>query len=351
MTIALRAERSRVADSFEAVNRLYYARGWTDGLPIVPPTPERVIEMLEANGADPAEVIGIVPPKRGEATMENVAINAVMAGCLPQYLPVVVSALRAMLEPRFNLFGIQATTHPVAPLVIVNGPIAAELDINGSYGCFGPGARANATIGRALRLILMNIGGALPGKLDRSTQGQPSKYTFCIAENEEESPWEPLHVERGFAADESTVTVVGVENPHNINDHVSKSAVGILTTCADTMAVMGSNPTYLGPSNCVLVLGPEHAATIARDGFTKADVKRFLYEHARKRVRQLRRGGMYGMHDWPAWWEQEDEDCLLPVLRSPDDLLVIVAGGAGKHSAWLPSFGANFAITRRVSLA
>ncbi|MBI4505219.1 MAG: hypothetical protein HY691_06765 [Chloroflexi bacterium] len=332
------------------MNRLYYARGWTDGLPIVPPTEERVQEALDAAGADPEEVVGIVPPKRGEATMENVAINCVMAGCLPQYFPVVVSALRAMLEPQFNLFGIQATTHPVAPLVIVNGPLARDLDVNASYGCFGPGARANATIGRALRLIMTNVGGALPGKLDRATQGQPSKYAFCIAENEDESPWEPLHVERGYTAEDSTVTVIGVESPHNINDHVSQSAVGVLATCADTMAVMGSNPTYLGPSNCVLVLGPEHAATVARDRFRKADVKRFLYEHARKPLRQLRRGGMYGMQDWPSWWETASDDALLPLLRDPDDLLIVVAGGAGKHSAWLPSFGANFAVTRLVGL-
>lgn len=348
MVKELRAERSRVVDSLEAVNRLYYARGWTDGLPIVPPTEERVREMMEHNNADPQEGIGVVPPKRGEATMEHVAINAVMAGCLPQYFPVVVAALRAMLEPQFNLFGIQATTHPVAPLVIVNGPIAKDLDLNSGYGCFGPGHRANATIGRAVRLMLMNLGGAVPGKLDRSTQGQPSKYAYCIAENEEENPWEPLHVERGHDRNTSTVTVVGAENPHNINDHHSITPQGILTTAADAMATMAMNDMYLGGQELVLFLGPEHAATIARDGWTKDDVKRFIFENARKPHYKLKLGGMYSLRDWPKWMDGLDDHAMIPVLRDWRGLIVVVAGGAGKHSSFGPTFGATLSVTRPV---
>ncbi|MBI3968401.1 MAG: hypothetical protein HY329_22420 [Chloroflexi bacterium] len=327
---------------------MYYARGWTDGLPIIPPTEDRVREMLDSIGADPAEVMGGVPPKRGVGTMENFAINAVMAGCLPQYFRVVVAAMRALLEPQFNLYGIQATTHPVAPLIVVNGPIVEELDVNGSYGCFAPGSRANATIGRAIRLILLNIGGAAPGKLDRSTHGQPSKYSFCIAENQEESPWEPLHVERGYGAQSSTVTVFGVENPHNVNDHISSTAQGILATMADTMVTMGSNPTYLTDQDSLLVIGPEHAATIARDGYTKEDVKRHLYEYGRLPKHRLKLGGMFGMDDWPLWIRTADDHAMIPMLRHWNDLAIVVAGGAGKHSAWLPSFGATRSVTRPI---
>ena len=179
-----------------------------------------------AAGADrePDVELGVMPPRNGIVSVEAIAVNAVMAGCRPEHLPVVLTAVEAALVPDFNLFAVQSTTHPCSPLIIVNGPVAAELGVNSRYGAFGPGHRANATIGRAVRLCLLNIGGAAPGVLDRSTQGQPSKYSFCIAENEAESPWEPLHVERGFEPGHSTVTVVGCENPHNINDHVSTDA-------------------------------------------------------------------------------------------------------------------------------
>ena len=199
---------------------------------------------------------------RESSPQKALAINAVMAGCLPACMPVLVAAARAVLEPEFSLHAIQATTHPVAPLIIVNGPVVEEIGLNAEYGCFAPGNRANATIGRALRLALLNIGGASPGVLDRATQGSPAKYAFCIAENEAASPWGPLHAERGFSPEESTVTLVGCEGPHNINDHVSHTAEGILATAADTMSIMGSNNFYLR-GEPVLALGPEHAATIA----------------------------------------------------------------------------------------
>lgn len=353
----LRAERSRVLDSLEAVNRLYYARGWTDGLPIVPPTEERVWEMLDHWRADHEEIFGPVPPKRGIATMENVAINAVMAGCLPQYLPVIVTALRAMLEPEFNLFGIQATTHPVAPLVIVNGPLAKELDLNSGYGCFGPGWRANATIGRAMRLILMNLGGGVPGKLDRSTAGQPAKYAYCIAENEDENPWEPLHVERGFGPQTSSVTVVGAEGPHNINDHGSISGAGILTTVAGSMTKMGSNNIGFQTESLV-ALSPEHAATVARDGFSKADVKRFLFEKAQIPLSRFAPDNVqhYLAPRWPnplreaceRWLREGTTGAMIPIVGKPEDLIIIVAGGAGKHSAYIPTFGATQSVTKPI---
>jgi len=210
------SQRINASDSLEEINDLYYERSWADGLPIIPPTEERVMAMLAGTTQKPQNVVAEIPPQWGEATVEKVAINAVMAGCLPEYMPVILAAVEAMVEKQLNLYALQATTHPSAPLVIVNGPIRKELGLNSGYNVFGQGNRANATIGRAIRLILVNIGGAVPSKLDRATHGQPSKYSFCIAENEEVNPWEPLHVERGFDPSVSTVTIFGVENPWNV---------------------------------------------------------------------------------------------------------------------------------------
>ncbi len=332
----LYSEKIRLRDSFEEINDWFYDQGWTDGLPIIPPTPERVERMLRWTDRDPGEELGALPPKYGVATVEKVAINAVMAGCLPEYLPVVLTAVEAMLEEKFNLYAVQSTTHPCAPLLILNGPLARELGVNSRYNVFGPGWRPNATIGRAIRLILLNLGGGAPGVLDRATQGQPSKYSYCIAENEEENPWEPLHVERGFAPKVSTVTVCGAENPHNINDHVSRTATGILTTIATTMAGMGSNNAYAF-GEPILCLGPEHAAVLARDGLDKDGIRSFLWEHARVPLELWKAGGMYGLG-------YGSEDLFpgaraIPLFRQKEDLMVLVAGGPGRHSCWIPTFG------------
>ena len=188
----------RLKGDYSAINRHYQGQGWTDGLPIVPPTHDDVREFLRFTDREPREVVAVLPPRQGEATVERIAINAVMAGCRPEYLPVILTAVEALTDPAFNLDSIQATTHPVTPLIIVNGPIAREIGINGGYNAFGQGFRANLTIGRALRLLLMNVGGGLPGTGDRATQGTPAKIAYCVAENEEANPWEPLHVEHGF---------------------------------------------------------------------------------------------------------------------------------------------------------
>jgi hypothetical protein len=336
-------------DNLEQINRAYYTRGWTDGLPIIPPTEERVRRMLAGTTRDPQEVLGRMPPRWGEATVEKVAINAVMAGCLPAYMPVLLTAVAAMLEPQFNLYGIQATTHPVAPLLILNGPLARALEVNSGYNAYGPGWRANATIGRAIRLILLNIGGGAPGTGDRSTQGSPAKFSYCIAENEARNPWTPLHVARGFAPETSTVTVWGGESPHNINDHVSQSAANLLTTIADTAATMGMNNLYLNNTEMLIVLGPEHAATIAADGWSRQDVQQFLFERARVPLKRARHGGMWGMQDWPKWLDVHNDDTRIPVVRRWEDMVVIVAGGAGKHSSCVPTFGATRSVTRAVA--
>lgn len=342
------SEQFEMDDDLEAITSEYYMRGWTDGLPIVPPTAERVQRMLKGSRCDPQTVLGRIPPRWGDATIEKVAINAVMAGCLPAYMPVLVTAVEAMLEPRFNLYGIQATTHPVAPLLILNGPVVRALDVNSEYGAYGPGWRANASIGRAIRLLLQNVGGAAPGKGDRSTQGGPAKYSYCLAENEARNPWLPLHVERGFAPELSTVTVWGGEGPHNVNDHVSQNAVNLLTTIADTAATMGMNNLYLNDTEMLVVLGPEHAHTIAADGWSKQDVQQFLFHAARVPLQRAKMGGMWGMQDWPRWLDGDDDNMMIPVVRRWEDMVVMVAGGAGKHSSCVPTFGATRSVTRAI---
>jgi hypothetical protein len=225
-------------DDFDAVNALMRARGWSDGLPLIPPTAARVEQMLAYCDRPWDQPVAKMAPRYGEATPLRLAANAVMAGCRPEYFPLLVLAIEAMCEEPFNLYAIQATTHLCAPLVVVNGPVAKELDINSGHNAFGPGWQANATIGRAIRLALVNIGGAIPGTGDMSTFGAPSKFSYLAAENEAQSPWEPLHVERGLPREASAVTVIGAECPHNVNDHESITAEGILMTIAGTLLGM-----------------------------------------------------------------------------------------------------------------
>jgi len=328
----------------EEIDALYQERGWTDGLPIVPPTEAAVREFLRWTDRDPREVLGVLPPRQGEATVERIAANAVMAGCRPEYLPVILAGIEALADPLFNLDAIQATTHPVAPLLVVNGPIAREIGLNAGYNAFGQGFRANVTLGRAVRLVLMNVGGGLPGIGDRSTQGSPAKIAYCVAENEAENPWEPLHVEVGLPADTSIVTAFGCEGPHNIQDHFSATGLGILLTVAGAMGQGGSN-NLLGRGWPLLSLGPEHAATIARDGYTKKQVKEFLFEHARFPLALL--GAEYRRQQIEHHHVVDSPATMLPIVRAPDDISVIVVGGAGKHSCWQPTFGDGTHFTRR----
>jgi hypothetical protein len=336
-----------VPDDLEEANEVCRARGWTDGLPIIPPTEERVLRMLGYCDRPWDAAIAKLPPRWGEVTPLRIAANAVMAGCRPEYLPLVILALEAMCEQPFNLYGIQATTHPCAPLVIVNGPIARELEINASHNAFGPGVQSNATIGRAIRLALINIGGAIPRIGDMATIGSPAKYTYCVAENEAESPWEPLHVERGFARETTTVTVFAAEGPHNINDHESTTAVGILKMVAGTMAITGANDVYY-TAQPLVVFGPEHAATVAHDGYSKADVRRFLFEQARLPLGSFSRENIDRRFrvEFAERFANAGIDALVPVVQRAEDIAIIVLGGAGKHSAYIPTFGGTRSVTR-----
>lgn len=324
-----------VDDALDALNELFHERGWTDGLPVMPPTEAAVERMLAATDYPRERVMAVLPPRQGEATVERIAINAVMAGCRPEYLPLLVTVVEAVAEPDFNLDGLQATTHPVAPLIVVNGPLAKTLGINSGYNCFGQGTRANATIGRALRLLLMNVGGGTPGSGDRSTQGGPAKFSYCIGENEGANPWEPLHVERGHDPAVSTVTLFGAEGPHNIQEHYSNTGEGILRTIAGAMGQAGSN-NILRLGFPLLTLGPEHAATIAGDGYSKADAKRYVWEHARFPLDRL--SEEYHAELVPL--NGGAPDGMARIAERPEDITVIVAGGSGKHSSWQPTFGA-----------
>jgi hypothetical protein len=336
------SQRIEVADDLEAIQRLYLERGWGDGLPVIPPTPERVEAMMAGTNLPPDHIVAEVPPNYGAATIEKLAVNAVMAGCLPEYLPVLVAAIDGICDPVYNLYGTQATTHPCAPLLIVNGPIRAALGFHHSSGAYGPGWRPNATIGRAVRLVLFNIGGGYPGVGDMSTQGSPAKYGYCVAENEEENPWEPLHVERGFRPDQSTVTVMAGEPPHNVHDPAGRTAEETLTVVAGAMAVTGANNAYNG-GETLLALGPEHAAGMARDGFGKREIRQWLHEHA---LIPLERYSHVLMVDRFETIPVEP----VPMVRVPDELLIIVLGGPGRHSSWVPTFGGTTrSVTREIT--
>ncbi|GBD11067.1 hypothetical protein HRbin23_00718 [bacterium HR23] len=335
--------RQTLPDVWEEVNGFFYQKGMTDGLPIVPPTEERVWRMVEAVGRDPQEVVAEVPPGMGRATIEKLAINAVMAGCLPEYFAVVVAAVEALCQPSFNLTAIQATTNPVGPLLILNGPVRQHLGVNCGAGCMGPGWRANATIGRAIRLILLNIGGAAPGPVDKAVQGYPGKYTFCFGENEEDSPWPPLHTERGFRREESTVTVVGAQGTTNILE-MSPRPDDLLVSLAHGMINTGVNNFLTGLGEPLLVLNPLHARILAEAGWTKDSLREYLFEHVRAPLswfsRRARERGTF---------EDRTRNDMVSMVREPQQYMIVVAGSTGgHHSTFIPTFGDTLSVTRPI---
>ena len=330
-----------VEDSLEAANEWFLREKLSDGLPIVPPTRERVERMLESVDRDSQEIIGLIPPKWATASIEKIAINAVMAGCLAEYLPVVIAAVEAMIEPRFNLYGVQATTGYVGPALLINGPIRNNLAINCDAGVFGPGFRANATIGRAVRLILITVGGGFPGDTDRSTFGWPGKYTFCFGENEEKSPWEPYHVERGFKREESTVTVCG------INGFIPMHTAGnrgdqALSSLAEVIA-MHRGGSHLdvgsfGGGTPLIALGIEDAEIMARDGITKTEVKQYLWEYATIPFSSIpdRHKGTKSDAELLQESPNVTPDGIVHLSTRPEDIMVVVCGGKHRHSVLLP---------------
>ncbi|HXH08765.1 MAG TPA: hypothetical protein VNP04_03230 [Alphaproteobacteria bacterium] len=339
----LQSNTFEVSDTAEAIE-FYYDKGWTDGLPVVPPTEASIRAMLDAAGLDPGQEITYIENRQVSVTAEKVAINAVMAGCKPEYMPVVAAAVEALGDPRYGYHGPATSTGGSAVFMLVNGPIARELDINCGDNLFGPGWRANATIGRAVRLVMRNVIGTLPGKLDRSTLGHAGKYTYCIAENEAESPWPPVHVERGFRPEQNAVTIFAALAPHQVYNQLSNTAEGVLTTIADNMRISGSvtsQPQY------VVVIAGEHMRVIADDGWSKGDIKRFLFEHTRNSLAHLKR-----THRVAGPVQAEDEATMRPLVQAPDDILVVAAGSkAGAFSAFIPGWGgknASQSVTKEI---
>jgi hypothetical protein len=325
-----------------------HARGWTDGLPVVIPTPERVEAMLAVGGLDPDIILGAVGPAEGEATVEKVAVNAVMAGCLPEHFPVVLAAVRAVCDPASNIGVIQSTTHALGPLIVVNGP-AREIcgGVASGWGALGPGHRANASIGRALRLVLINIGGGRPGVSDMAVLGQPGKFTACLAEAEERSPFPPLHTGHGFTSEQSAVTVVSVEAPHSViaalNADDPESPERFLRVLAASIANAGANNTYSGQGSIVVVLNPDHAAHLADAGYTRRRVQERLAELA-----VTPRGVL--QHYAPLGGKKTGrDDEPVRAIRDPESVVLVVAGGEGIYSAVMNSWGGEPGGARAVS--
>jgi hypothetical protein len=339
----LTSPRHPVAPDMDPVE-FCFAQGWTDGLPVVPPTPERVTAMLAAGGLEPAYPVATIRDRAVTITAEKVAINAVLAGCLPAYLPVVLAAVEGIADPAWSYHGPGTSTGGAAALMIVNGPIARALDINAGDNLFGPGWRANATIGRAVRLLMRNVCGSRPGTLDRGTLGHPGRLSYVIAENEAESPWIPLHVERGFRPEQSTVTVMAAEAPHQFYNQLSHTAVGILTTLADDMRISGN---VVGQPQYLVILAGEHTATIAKDGWGKARIRQFLFDHTQNSIAHLKRTERLAGAVQPG-----DDTHWRPLLETPEDILVVAAGGrAGAFSAYIPGWGSkrsSQAVTKEV---
>jgi hypothetical protein len=318
----------------------WFDRGVTDGLPVVPPTRERVERMLAATSRPREALVANVPPNYGRATVEKLAVNAVMAGCRPEYFPTVLAMVEAACDPAFNLHGQSGTTNATSPLVIVNGPVRARLGINCGAGVFGPGFRANATIGRTLRLVMINLGGTRAGEISMSTLGHPGRYTYCIGEHEEVSPWEPLHVERGFAREQSTVTVISGEGPFIVNDHLSRSAPQLVASLGWSAAGVWNHKSFPLYGHTLWVIGPEHARTIGAAGWSKVQVKEYLYDTIRRPARELAPGfdgaETSRLKDLLGTAQPDDR---IPKFPSPAEIMVVVAGGtAGRFSAVVPGW-------------
>jgi hypothetical protein len=312
------------------VNEMYQRNGWTDGLPIVPPTEERVRRCIEAMGLQPDDTVGTEPVRRRRITAEKIAIAGVMAGCLPEYMPVVAAAVRAMCEPQFGLHGCTASTGGSAPMVFVNGPVRTRIGMNATHNAFANASRANASIGRSLRLVLLNVLGGIPGQLDRATLGHPGKFTFCVAEDEEDSKWIPLAQERGIPAGTSAVTVLAVESPHQIMNEWTHEPKELLDTYA--AADKSNMLTFsIWEGNYAMVVARQHRDIFNAAGWTKQDIREYMFERChvlRKQWRDVGKAAVAG---------RKDEDKVYRALRTPDDLLIVAAGGpAGGFGAIAP---------------
>ena len=353
--IDLRPERGKRASHIiieDDVDPYEYcmSEGFSPFVPVVPPTVGRVEGFLEKVGEDPGRIIGFVPPCYGRATVEKIAANAIMAGCKPEYMPVLIPVVRAACDERFNLHGVQATTNSATPMILVSGNVSNSLGFASGAGVFGNVSRANSSIGRALQLIMTNLGGARPNEIDMATLGNPGRFSYCIAENHQHSPWEPLHVELNFDVRDSTVTLFAATGMMEVSEHTARTGANLLRTIAATLSMIWSWRRCLRVDALVVVC-PEHAATLAADGFTKADVRDFLFDHTGVPLRAFNHEGTEGTQ-----LEAQYEKILIdgePHYRKfadPSQIRIIVAGGtAGKFSAvfggWLTGAEGSQSVT------
>ena len=351
----LRARKIEIGTADDEVEFMF-DQGFSDGLPLVPPTPERVLRMLSGTQRDPQEVLAVMPPNMGEVTVEKVAINAVMAGCRPEYMPVINTVVQAICTNEYNIHGVMATTMGASPVIVVNGPIRERIGMNMKIGALGQGNRANATIGRAVRLLVRNVGGAKPGGTERSTLGNPMKFTMSFAEWEERNPWSPLHVERGYKAEDSVVTVFTMTSgPTLIVDQDSRTAAGLAGTMG--LCLEGVfNPKAHYASDCLLVVVPEHVDTLMRDGYSKADLRARIQEVTSRPISELLPNEQSGT-GFPAKiaanMTAEQLAKPMPKFKSVDDIHIVVAGAeAGKFSGafhgWATGEIGSMSVSRKI---
>ncbi|HVA37309.1 MAG TPA: hypothetical protein VNJ51_06825 [Candidatus Dormibacteraeota bacterium] len=344
------AELLEFSDADAALD--HYIEHFSDGLPVVLPTERRVAQLLAATTREPDFDLGAVPPGGARLTVRDVAVNAVLAGCPAPAFPIALTAVEAALEPAFNLNGIQSTTHSATPLIVVSGPAAARAGMNASFNAFGPHNRANAAVGRTLRLVMANVGGGLPGKTDMSVQGSPAKYTFCAAENLEQSPWPSLAEREGYAPGTTSVTLMAAEDGHVVADHRSADPERLLENVADVMRALGTLNACL-PGPMTLALCPQHARIVANAGWSVADVQRFLYERAANSLERLTASGEFDrartLGVAARYGDPGDPRTRVPVIDAPESLIVCVVGApTGGFSTVVPSWLASRPVHRPV---
>jgi hypothetical protein len=345
----LLSELRSVADDPAALLDFVETHGWGDGLPVIAPTEERVQAMLDGTPLPPAHVVAVVEPRRAEATVEKIAVNAVLAGCRPEYLPAVIAAVEAVCDPRFNLYAVNSTTCCATPALMVNGPARKHLGIECGYSCLGHNGRANATIGRALRLVMRNVGGSIPGAVSKSVFGQPGRVSLCFGEWEERSPWAPFHVRRGFAVDDNVVTATCATGTQDIADIWADTGEELVWVLAHSLDWIGNNKVLVkqDQGDMLLLLCPDFAHKIARDGITVPEMQRMLLEWTRAPIARWHRA------HWPKLEARGYvEDGLVPLAARPEQFLIAVAGGeSGHHALYFCTFGLTWSVSKPFSLA
>ncbi len=343
--MSTRAPRYEIPDSLDAIEDCYQ-RGWTDGLPVVPPTADRVEAMLAYVGLAPDHVLGEVPVRRRALTAEQAAANAVMAGCLPEYFPIVLTTMETMFHHDPNcIHEVSAVTNSTGLLLLVNGPLRKQIALNCIDNLLSPGHRANVTIGRAIRLILLNVFEQRPGVLDRGCMGSLTKFGVCFGEDEERSPWEPFHVSRGFAPDESTVTVATIQDPEMLGNRYGQTAESLMDATADAMASHGL-AVHFNETQWLWIVGHWHAEMLGRQGWDRARMQQYVWERAwRTRAALKRLGAIRGDV------EPEDETTRVSAAPKPEDILIVKAGGdSGIYSTLIKIYYGMLAETTRIDV-